>query len=85
MGSSAPWKFQPGDKIRFTMPNAVPRTLIVTEIDRHNERYDFGGIFGNKTTIEAHSTIVSPHHGGKTVRRRGKKHGKSRRRKYFRS
>jgi len=82
MGSSAPWKFQIDDRIRYSPQGSQPRLLVVTEIDLENEIYGFDGLFGDKTTIEAHSTIVSPHHGGKTVRRRKKSRGKSRRRKY---
>jgi hypothetical protein len=81
MGSIRPWRFQVGDRIRFSLPDEVPRILVVTVIDRDNQRYGFGGLFGAKNTIEAHSRIVSPQHGGKTVRRRNKRRGKSRRKK----
>jgi hypothetical protein len=81
MGSIRLWRFQIGDRIRFSLPDAVPRILVVSEIDRYNNRYGFDGLVGNKTTIEAHSVLLSPHHGGKTVRRRKKSRGKSRRRK----
>lgn len=138
-----PWIFEEGDTIRFSAPEEVPQTLVVTSIDRPHQRYGFGGFFGNKieieahsvvvpwrfqegdvirfyqpngnflicvvksidkinqkygivnesvnesnkyfvdrTTIEAYSVLISRHHGGKTVRRRKKSRGKSRRRKY---
>ncbi len=78
MGSIRPWMFQIGDRIRFSLPDALPRILVVTEIDRDHDRYGFGGLFGNKTTIEAHSVLLSPHHGGKTVRRHKKSRSKKR-------
>jgi hypothetical protein len=81
MGSIRPWMFQIGNRIRFSPPDDVPRILVVTVIDRDNQRYGFGGLFGNKTTIEAHSVLLEPQPGGKTVRRRKKSRGKSRRRK----
>ena len=72
MGSIRPWQFQLGDRIRFSLPDEVSRILVVTVIDRDNQRYGFGGLFGAKNTIETHSVLLSPQHGGKTARRRKK-------------
>jgi hypothetical protein len=58
MGSSAPWKFQPGDTIIFTPQGSQPRLIVVTEIDLENERYGFDGLFGNRHIIEANSILM---------------------------
>jgi hypothetical protein len=84
-----PWRFKVDDVIRFYQPNGNFLICVVKSIDKINQKYgivnesdnESNKYFVDRTTIEARSVLISRHHGGKTVRRRKKSRGKSRRRK----